>query len=97
MADIIYSDEALADISRAYDDYESRQHGLGDRFVGRLETLTETIGRMPELFGEVYSGVRAGMPKKFPFVVYYRIKGNTVDVVAVLHGATDPAVWQSRL
>ncbi len=37
------------------------------------------------------------MPKKFPFVVYYRIKGSTVDVIAVLHGATDPAVWQLRI
>ncbi len=97
MATVIYSNDALDDISRAYDDYEFRQPGLGERFVGRLATLSEAIGRIPELYGEVCLGVRAAMPNKFPFVVYYRIEGNTVDVIAVLHGATDSAVWQSRV
>jgi plasmid stabilization system protein ParE len=35
--------------------------------------------------------------KQFRYVVYYVVFGDRVEVIAVLHGARDPSVWQSRL
>ena len=94
---LAYTIDALDDINRAHVHYESRSAGLGGRFTARLSTALDTIARMPHLFGEIVPSVRAGMPSKFPYVIYYHIDGAMVVVFAVLHGATDPAVWQSRL
>ncbi len=39
----------------------------------------------------------APMVRRFPYVVYYRIQGGRVSILAIQHGARDPSAWQSRL
>jgi hypothetical protein len=33
---------------------------------------------------------------RFPYVVYYRIAGDVVEVIAVQHGSRSPRGWRSR-
>jgi hypothetical protein len=51
---------------------------------------------MPEMFGVVWQDVRAARLKKFPFMVYYVVFADRVEVLAVMHGARDASVWQAR-
>jgi plasmid stabilization system protein ParE len=41
--------------------------------------------------------VRFIIPKRFPYVVYYRIEGDRVAVLAVIHKRQDQAKWKRRL
>ncbi len=35
-------------------------------------------------------------PRRFPYSIYYRMEGNEVVVLGVLHIRRDPKEWQSR-
>lgn len=60
------------------------------------EVLTR-VEKMPELHGVVQEDVRAARLKQFRHIVYFVVLQDHVDVLAVLHGARDPAAWQSRV
>jgi len=94
---VIIRPEAEEDIQTTHDALEQVQTGLGRRFVGCLRELLERVESTPELYGVVWQDVRAARVKQFRYIVYYVVFGNRVEVIAVLHGARDPSVWQSRL
>jgi len=94
---LIIRPEAQADIETIYDALEEVQTGLGRRFLGRVREVLERVESMPELYGVVWQDVRAVRVKHFCYVVYYVVFSDRVEVIAALHGARDPSVWQSRL
>lgn len=93
---VILRPEADADVTAAHAWYEARRAGLGQDFLDRLDAALTQIGAMPELCGLVWQDVRAYRLKRFPYVVYYRVLTDRVEVLAVLHGSRDASVWQSR-
>ena len=48
--------------------------------------------RYPTVFG----AIRRTVTRRFPFAIYFRIRGDAVVVLAVFHGRRDPSVWQRR-
>jgi toxin ParE1/3/4 len=84
--------EARQDVLDGRTFFEGRRPGSGRAFAAEVPAALDRIGDMPELYGEVWSGVRAAGVKRFGYVVYYRIKPGEVEVVAVLHGGRDPRV-----
>jgi plasmid stabilization system protein ParE len=88
--------EARLDILKGRNFFEGFHVGKGDAFVGEVLSTFDQIAAFPELFGEVGPGARAVGVKRFGYVVYYRIVQANVEVLAVLHGARDPAEWQRR-
>ena len=96
-APVIIRPEAEEDIQTTHDALEQVQTGLGRRFVGRLREVLERVESTPELYGVVWQDVRAVRVKQFRYVLYYVVFSDRVEVIAVLHGARDPSVWQSRL
>jgi len=94
---VIIRPDAEEDIQTACEALEQVQAGLGRRFVGRVREVLEHLESIPELHGVVWQDVRAVRVKQFRYVVYYVVLGDRVEVIAVLHGARDPSVWQSRL
>ena len=87
---------AEADIRETRENYEAIQVGLGDRFVDRVREVLERIELMPQMYGVVWQDVRAARLRRFRHVVYYVAFADRVEVLAVLHGARDASVWQSR-
>jgi plasmid stabilization system protein ParE len=92
-----YLPEARDDIDAAYVHFESRQPGLGDRFVDELKRVVGLIESNPHLYGVVFDRVRAAMLRRFPYVIYYQEQTGQLLIVAVRHGHDNPAVWQSRV
>lgn len=87
---------AEADVARARDWYEERAD-LGLEFVIEFEGLLERLGRLPKRFPEVRVGVRRVLFTRFPYVLYFRLEEQRVDVVAVLHSRTGPSKLGKRL
>lgn len=69
MPPAVFLPEALDDVDSAYSDYQQRLVGLGERFLTSLRRTVGLIEQLPEVYGEVALGVRAGPVRRFPHVV----------------------------
>ena len=90
-------EDAEADIEEAAVWYEQQYEGLGVEFLDEVLFSLETITDNPYLFAEIHRQTRRVMINRFPFGIYYRIKGELVIVVAVMHGSRDPKLWRQRI
>ena len=93
---VILRPEAEDDVTSAHGWYEQQRDGLGRDFVTQLSIVLDRIGVLPESCAAVWQDVRSCRLRRFPFVVYYRVLVDRVEVLAVLHGSRNPAIWQSR-
>lgn len=93
---IVFRPEAETDVLEARDWYEQQRPGLGAQFADALDELMVRIESQPMLYAPAHADVRRVKLKRFPYVVYYRVLADHVEVIAVLHGSREPRVWQSR-
>ena len=76
----------------------NRQFELDDQFVEDLEHAIDLVSRFNEIGRRVNSrGARRILLRQLPYVLYYRVRGNTLVVLAVLHTAQDPRRLRGRL
>ena len=94
---IVVRPEAQTDLLEARDWYEQQRPGLGDAFAEAVEEMLARIKEMPELYAAMLREVRRGKLRRFPYVVYYRVLSDRIEVIGVLHGSRDPKVWQDRM
>ncbi len=78
------------DTQEAYDWYEEKMTGLGNKFLGELEDCYLKIEKYPEAFGRFYKNYRKAGLKKFPYLVIFTIIKNEVIILAVFHGKRNP-------
>ena len=52
---------------------------------------------MPEMYAVVAGRSRLAQIPKFSYVVLYRLTGDIIEVLAVMHTSRDPQTWQSRI
>jgi plasmid stabilization system protein ParE len=93
---LIIRPEAEGDMAEARDWYEGQRGGLGGEFLTAVEDVFVRICEFPESYAAEYRGVRRAGLRRFPYVVYYRIRGGSVEVLAVLHGSRHSRAWRSR-
>src|SRR5438067_1696546 len=96
-ARVIYLPDARTDVDGAYEYYEQRQLGLGERFLEQLQIRVDTISQHPEQYAILRDEVRAAPLRRYPYVVYYRFEAGTVFILAVLHGHRNPQAWMNRI
>lgn len=92
---VVLTAEAEADFDTAAEWYEE-QAGLGAKFTLRVRHARVRIGQMPELHTVLHRDVRRARLEKFPNHIYYRVRRDRVEVIAVPHGRRDPSVWKGR-
>jgi plasmid stabilization system protein ParE len=92
---VVLTAEAQVDFDTAADWYE-QQAGIGARFTLRVREALARIGRMPELHAVVRRDIRRAKVENFPYRIFYRVRPERVEVIAVLHGRRDPSVWKGR-
>jgi plasmid stabilization system protein ParE len=93
---VVVRPEAQQDLTDAEAWYERQRSGLGQDFLAEVSVQFDDIAAQPQLYAVAWKNVRACRLRRFPYVVYYRAWDDRVEVLAVLHGSRDPAVWQSR-
>lgn len=89
-------DEAREDLADAAYFYDRQSPGLGDYFIGSLRddlTALETQGGIHE----IAYGFHRKLAGTFPFAIYYAIRNQVVDVVAILDCREDPGKTEERL
>lgn len=88
--------EAEADVVSAQDWYERQRSSLGDEFVQELANTFDRIIQMPEMYAVAWEDVRSCRLRRFPYIIYYRILHDRIEVLAVLHANRDPSLGRSR-
>jgi plasmid stabilization system protein ParE len=76
--------------------YEDRRRGLGEQFVSEIGEAIEKAAERPNQYPVVFGDVRRTVSRRFPFAVYFRVRGDSLVVLAVFHGRRDPAIWKRR-
>jgi plasmid stabilization system protein ParE len=86
---VIVRPKAEADLLRAARWYEMQRRSLGDRFLNEIKLSLGVLETSPEHHPIYYRGFRRLLTRRFPYKLFYRIEGNDVIVVRVLHAKRD--------
>jgi plasmid stabilization system protein ParE len=88
--------EAEQDMMEGRAWYEGQQDGLGVEFLTAVDEVFDRIREKPELYAAEYKSVRRAGLNRFPYVAYFRIVNDAVEIIAVQHGGRSPRRWRSR-
>jgi plasmid stabilization system protein ParE len=90
--------EAEAEVSSAAAWYEAKRPGLGVDFVAMVDRAFEQIVDAPEASAVWQRGYpyRKHVMRRFPYVVFYEVTADGVEVVAVAHAKRRPGYWRDR-
>ena len=93
---LVVTSAAAADLTAIRNWYEQQTEGLGDRFLERVGDALTVLRTSPFLYEEIRPGVRRVPLAKFPHVIVYRIRSQTVRLIAVYHVRRDEAPFADR-
>ena len=96
MPSVVFSPAARAEVIEARDWYAARNGELADRFIAEVENVVARIVTAPQQFPVVHRDVRRARCRRFPYALFFRVVGSTVQVIACFHGKRDPRQWQRR-
>lgn len=84
--------KAHAELLEAWEWYEDRQSGLGDRFKQEIYKCISTIEQHPERYPERRKDYREAFVKIFPYLIIYRIhkRKKVIAIVSVFHTRRNP-------
>lgn len=88
-----FSSRALRETGEAQAWYDLQSQGLGDEFIAAIELQLRRLEQAPLLYAEVIPGVRRALLPRFPYGLFYAMRGNLIHVLAVLHDARNPKRW----
>jgi plasmid stabilization system protein ParE len=94
---LIIRPEAEADLSEAFEWYETRVTGLRLEFIRTVDSLFNSIIRNPQAYPVVYKTARRALTRKFPYEVFFLVDADRVIVVAIFHARRSPQRWQERI
>ena len=94
---LVLRQEAESDIFANRYWYNQQRDGLGDSFVDAVRELVNQVKDAPERFAVSFGNIRRAKTRRFPYVVYYRLLDDRIEIIAVLHASRDPRIWQRRV
>ena len=92
--DVILIKEVANDLKDGKSFYDQREAGVGDYFWDSLIADIESLVIYAGIHNKRY-GLHRMLAKRFPYALYYEIKGDIAYVVAVLPMRRDP-LWIKR-
>jgi plasmid stabilization system protein ParE len=89
---VIFSSRAQKEIASAWDWYEERQQGLGDRFIQEVIRKAWLIEQNPERYPTRYKSYKETILSVFPFLIIYRTnkRKKSVRIISVFHTSLHP-------
>jgi plasmid stabilization system protein ParE len=91
-----WHEEAVEELNASSIYYEKKGEGLGERFIGEVESTIARILYAPESLRLFQHGCRKMNLRRFPYSVIYTIRSEQVHIVALMHQARRPGYWKRR-
>jgi plasmid stabilization system protein ParE len=92
MYSLSYSSKAEKELLKAYDFYEERVFGLGDRFVNCIISKIEGIVKNPYAYPVRRKNLHEYSVDEFPFLIIYQIleKEGLIVIASIFHTSRSP-------
>ena len=87
---LILHELAIEEAKEAYEYYEIKQIGLGERFNNEVEKRIEIIQNNPKHFRKFKKDIRQLKIDIFPYVLVYKILGETILLQCIFHTSRNP-------
>jgi plasmid stabilization system protein ParE len=87
---------AEAELREAVHYYESEAPGLGRRFLSVVESALTEILDHPLVGSPLRGDVRRKGLGRFPYQLLYRVAGEEVRILAIMHKRRRPLYWVER-
>lgn len=87
---------AELDIAEAQLWYESQRSGLGGEFYAEVSRVIDRLAVAPLIYQIGYQDVRRAMVHRFPYLIWFRVLGEVVVVLACTHTRQDSRTITSR-
>lgn len=83
---------AFRDFQDAFEWYESKKVGLGQQFVGAIESKLQQIAVHPEYFTKIHKKFRQANVDGFPYVIVFEFypKRKLVHIASFFHVKRSP-------
>jgi toxin ParE1/3/4 len=70
---------------------------LAEDFIEHVQRALDSLVVQPDRVPCVFDDIRCLAVQRFPYAVYYRVRGQQVVILAVFHSSRNPEAWQRRL
>ena len=89
--------EGEAEVVEAARNYESRSPGIGARFLEEFDAAVAKLSTLPGCWPVVVADLRCFTMERFPFGIYFRLEGEELRILVVMHHSRHPDYWRHRL
>lgn len=93
---IVVHTDAETEILEALAWYAERSALAARAFVQEMMSMVVLADRSPETWPRSFGNTRRIVFPHFPFDLVFRMKGETIDIVAVAHHRRRPWYWRNR-
>jgi mRNA-degrading endonuclease RelE of RelBE toxin-antitoxin system len=89
---VVFLSRARKELLDAWDWYEERQFGLGDRFFNEISRKIEKIQKLPQSYPSKQKGFYESRIDVFPYLIIYRIQKQKkiVVITSIFHTKRNP-------
>ncbi|MBT0607264.1 type II toxin-antitoxin system RelE/ParE family toxin [Aequorivita echinoideorum] len=81
---------AKQELDEAVGFYESRRKGFGNEFLTEVKTLYNHLQKNPFLFRKNNLGYYEASVSRFPFLIIYEVKENSIYIASSFHTSRNP-------
>ena len=92
-----YDDEVQDDLQKTIDWYANQREGLDKEFVEAVKSAIAQLTENPLVYRSRYKKIRFKHLYRFPYIIVFQIKGNTILVYAIIHDKRNPKLIRKRL
>ncbi len=96
MRRVLFRPQAQDEFEAAAEWYERECRGLGEAFIEAVDEQLARIAENPLLYPAVHRDIHKAALRRFPYCIYFRLRGDAAVVLAVFHTARNPASWKKR-
>ena len=93
---IVVHSDAETEILEALAWYAERSDLAARAFVQEMMSMVVMVDRSPQTWPKSFGNTRRIVFLHFPFDLVYRMKGETIEIVAVAHHRRRPWYWRNR-
>lgn len=85
------------DIAQAQAWYEAKRPGLGGEFTDEIARILARIEKMPLIYAMQHKEARRAVLHRFPYLLWYRVIGSKIQVLAVTDARQNPEKTHVKL
>lgn len=93
MYKVIFEEDFVFDLEKAILYYTKINPRLAINLFFEIKNSEKIIGSFPEIFRLRHKDLRRYNLETFPYLVFYRIKNESIQFLRLLHQSSDPVMW----